>query len=254
MVDDQDCDGLDICTDLNCDGWPDLVVTNSTRPNRRTPSLIALFTMETRLGFDSNHRDTISTQGATDSVTADFNGDGYVDIVFANAWDGTQAQVWSGVYWGSQSGYAANDVTWLNGDGAAHVLSEDINGDGYPDIVFTNYSDGKNTSDKHFQRQSLVYWGAEGGFKIDDFTAFATFGGTGSAVDDFNGDGLMDVAFAQAHTAESSPVYFNSIDGFSDNQLQQLATNQASAVLSSDLNADGFCRLGLCQYLRRNRM
>ena len=239
---DQDCDGLDFCTDLNCDGRPDLVVTHSAGLTGE-PVTDSYIYYGTESGFDVNHRDAFTTQGATDSVTADFNGDGYVDIVFANAWDGKQAQVWSGVYWGSHSGYSANDVTWLNGDGAAHVLAEDINGDSHLDIVFTNYSDGGSGADTHFQRESLVYWGDEGGFETDYFTAFPTFGGSGSTANDLNGDGLIDLAFAQAHTADHSLIYFNSTEGFTDSHLVSIATNQANALTSADLNADGFVDL-----------
>ena len=239
---DQDCDGLDFCTDLNCDAFPDLVVTNQY-DSSSLPVTSSYVYYGSDDGYGPDNREEFTTKGATASEIVDLNGDGYLDLVFANSSDGDQADVSSGIYWGSYSGFSASDVSWLETEGAHHVLADDMNGDGFVDLIFSNYTDGDGTSERNYDLLSTVYWGADGGFTEDNSARLSTLGASHAAVGDFDGDTRTDVAFAHGYLTTTSNVYLNSADGLTEDNLQALTTDQAKGVVAADLNEDGFTDL-----------
>ena len=188
------------------------------------------------------------TVASASSAIADLNNDGYLELIFANSTDGEQADVSSGIYWGSYSGYSASDVSWLETEGAAHVLAEDLNGDGKIDLVFSNYSDGEGITENHFDLLSTIYWGADGGFTEDNTVQLSTLGASQAAVGDFDGDERTDVAFAHGYITSTSPVYFASSEGLTEDNLQMLSTNEARGVVAADLNADGYTDLAFANF------
>ena len=239
---DQDCDGIDACTDLDCDGLPDLVLPTHYN-GAYTSDSYAYFADG---GWADADRVGLPTTGVYDVATDDLDGDGYVDIVFANYRDASTTLVDSMVYWGSAAGYSASDRTDLPTRGTVDVLIDDLDEDGYPELVFSSYYDGAT-----YRVDSAVYWGSSAGYSAADRTDLATSGAWRSLAADFDQDGHRDLAFCNYYNggyAIDSAVYWGSGSGFSDADRTDLPTLGCRDLTSADLNGDGFEDLVFASY------
>ncbi|MBM3240936.1 T9SS type A sorting domain-containing protein [Candidatus Poribacteria bacterium] len=100
---------------------------------------------------------TIGTWG--DSV-ADFNDDGFLDIVFNNERDDTSFDINSYIYWGSVSGFSSGNKTELPTHGARFGTTKDL-GDAYtrqPEFVYISSADDTSACNSHFDTLS---WDAQ---------------------------------------------------------------------------------------------
>ncbi|KJJ83756.1 secreted protein, partial [Candidatus Omnitrophus magneticus] len=75
--------------------------------------------------------------------------------------------------------------------------ANDLNGDGYPDIVFSNELNGTNRN-----INSYIYWGASTG-PYSTKTELPTSGGTTSSIIDLNNDGYLDIVFSNVYNGTS---------------------------------------------------
>jgi hypothetical protein len=241
---DQDCDGLDVCTDLNCDGVPDLLF-----PSYRSDS--SWYTQSrvyygTGAGFASSHGLTLDGIGPLDALVEDLDGDGYPDIVLGAYYDGSTQLVDSYVYWGSASGYSSGDRSDLGTEGVIAVRASDLDHDGYTDLVFASHY---GTS---YASTSMVYWGSASGFSDSDRTELATYGSYDLAIADLDDDGYEELIFAHYRSdssyAVSSYVYWGSASGYSSSDLTALYAPGALAVEVEDLNGDGWLDVILACY------
>ena len=111
--------------------------------------------------------------GACECSAADLNGDGHLDLFFAN-WAGNEGfegpLVPSYIYWGSPNGYSEDnrtDLPSVNGVGSSIL---DLNKDSFLDIVINN-TGGELSS---------VYWGGQEGYseenrlELESFAVFPT--------------------------------------------------------------------------------
>ena len=97
---DQDCDGYDVCRDLNCDAWPDIIF--AAYDSGQSVDSSVYFGSVT--GYDDSDSLTIAHRGTASSGTGDFNGDGYLDLVLNGYYGSGGYYAASTVYYGSSSG------------------------------------------------------------------------------------------------------------------------------------------------------
>ena len=280
----SDGGGQSLVTDLNNDGHPDLVFCNYIH-NYSVYMKAIIYWGSTR-GYEPERRTELPTLMAGGLAVADFDQDGFVDLAFANKGIeggerfGFDKHLQSYVYWNSPTGFSGNNRTSLPTTSAADCAAADLNGDGYPELLFAN-----NNS----QHQSLsLYWGSPDGFSEDhrdvwtggdpaglhledfngdDFTDLIvmhgddraelwrgteegpkrwenlpTLGATDCDVSDLNQDGHPDLVFANhgTDTAQVSYIYWGAADGFSGDRQTQLPTLHASGVCLADFNSDGW--------------
>lgn len=140
------------------------------------------------------------------------------------------------------------------GAGRSHVA--DLNGDGWPDIVFANFIHGWSEA----PLPTFVYWGAEGGFSVSRRTVLDAFRGTAAASADINQDGRTDLIVANGgreyiinRTAALTPqvekladarektsyIFLQDETGFSSQRRIELPTLFAIDVKVADFNQDG---------------
>lgn len=169
--------------DLNRDGMPDILFANQIGDKS--------FAYLNRHGkFASENRLVFETYRAVDCVTADFNRDGFLDVFFSNhARDGHRI-IDSYIYYGSQKGYSNERRMGLRTLGAWGAAVADLNEDGWPDLVVSNYKENDV-----FEIPSFIYWNSPQGFDVSRRTPLITRGARGVEVADFNGDGHFDVLF-----------------------------------------------------------
>src|SRR6267378_3383416 len=210
-------------------------------------------------------------------VTADFNGDGRVDVAVTNRADNTVA-----VLLGNGDGSFQDPVTYVVGSGLSFpisVIARDFNGDGFPDLAVANAlvgSDGGTISillgngDGSFQSpiaydtQASPISLAAGDLNGDGFLDIVVGGngsgrvmlgngdgsfrlgvsfqsGTatfGAALGDFNGDGFLDVVSLNPFAGTAS-IFLGNGDGTLRDPSTFQVFNQPVSVVVADFNGDG---------------
>ena len=141
-------------------------------------------------------------------VCRDFNCDGRPDIVFVNNEDRGYI-VDSYLYYGTALGYSWRVRDEYEGEGARKALAEDIDGDGYLDLVIAGYQSAGS-----FEADSYVYWGTASGPDPAGPLRLSWHGVTDVCVADFDDDGTKDIVLVSTvdddGPAASSALYLGS--------------------------------------------
>ncbi|WP_428938597.1 FG-GAP repeat domain-containing protein [Fontivita pretiosa] len=199
----------------------------------------------------------------------DLNGDGNIDLVFANSHP--QAEKLDAViYWGNGQDFSEKRVTPVPNEGSQHCVAADVNGDGSMDLVVANYANGTWS-----KMPSAVYYGAAAGTAAHNNgssssaaklpgqpwpnapfatkIALPTEAAQSAAVGDLNRDGYPDIVFAQSAgfweyrgggaLASPSRIYWGSASGYSPDRFLDIEASGASDVEIADLNRDGWLDL-----------
>jgi hypothetical protein len=180
--------------DFNGTGRPDLVVANgvngtvtvamnTTVPGSSTVTFAAPQVLN--VGGDIGQ-----------VVVGDFNGDGKPDIAFTDRLNGRIEVLLNTTPTGSTAPTFAAPQTYSVGLSPYDLAVADFNGDGRPDLVFTDFN--HNSVTVALNTTPL-------GSSVVSFSAAATFpvdsGPTHVAVGDFNGDGRPDIAIVSNSSA-----------------------------------------------------
>ncbi|GDX82522.1 hypothetical protein LBMAG42_43330 [Deltaproteobacteria bacterium] len=241
---DTDCDGEDACTDLNCDGIPDLAMAGYYDGDYTVDSYATYGS-----GFASASRTTLTNTGSYRVKAGDIDEDGYQDLLFVNHYSGSTYVTNSYVYWGSASGYSSSDRTSLATLGALDALVQDLDDDGYNDIVFANYSSATTSN-----TDSYIYWGSASGWSSSDRTSIATNGARTLTSADFDDDGYPDLVFCNYYSTSgttystNSYVYWGSSSGYSASDRTSFATKGCFDTDTGDVNGDGWTDLAFANY------
>jgi hypothetical protein len=232
---DTDCDGNDYCTDLNCDGLTDLLqAVHYSGSSYATSSRIYY---NTGSGFSDTDVDTVSTSGTYDAAVSDVDGDGYQDLIFANYRSDSSYSIDSYVYYGSSTGYSASDRDSLPTVGALHLAVEDLDDDGYEDIVFANYYNGSS-----YAVDSYVYYGSSTGYSTSNRESIYGSGGRRVRIADVDDDGDSDIVLCSYYNGSysvDSYVYYGTASGYSSSSRDALPTLGCRDIQVGDLNDDG---------------
>lgn len=231
--------------DLNGDGHIDLVLPSSHDNDFAADSYVY---WGGKLS-DPSQRLALPGDGAGGGTIADLNKDGIPDLVIANAFNGIKTELPSFIYWGTAKGYSAQHRTALPTVDANTVTASDLNGDGYPDLIFASggysYQFDKAGGDYTFLRPySDIYWGSSHGYSPQDVSHLPTFDATDVKVADLNKDGYPDILFAmRGYDGKHSGVfiYWGSVTHtYSPSHRTFLPGLGPTAVAVADLNQDGY--------------
>jgi serine/threonine protein kinase len=199
--------------DLNGDGKPDLIVTD-------TAHQVSVLLGKGDGSFEPPVR--YAAGNTPNSVAVgDFNGDGKPDLAVANG-DGTIS-----ILLGQGHGTFREAVHYRAGKSLLSVVVADFNGDGKLDLVVA----GSNIS--------ILLGKGDGNF--EKAVSCSSAGRCGAlAVGDFNGDGKLDIAFAGPEDGMVSILLGRGNGAFrpAGNYLDGTST-WSWAVVSADVNGDG---------------
>jgi len=231
---DTDCDGLDACTDLNCDGLPDLVVPSHHDGDYSVTQPATILSGPRGWALEQT---ALTMNGTLGVAAADLNHDGYMDVVHASFNDGQTTNTDSFVYWGSATGRAASDRTAMASHGAHWPCVGDLNGDGWDEIVLADHIDGD------YDTESYVYWNDHGTFSAEHRTVLPTIGSTYCSIAKLDGDDYPEIVFSNYFNGAtrniSSYVYWGAATGYSPSRRTDLPTVGTYAHTVADVDSDG---------------
>ncbi len=236
---DQNCDGIDECEDLNCDGWTDIVFSNN-RDDAGVYEIDSYIYWGSETGYSVGDRTGLPTRGGGDVHVGDLDGDGYLDILFSNQRDNGDWTTDSYIYWGSAGGYSTGDRDLLPTQAPTGNSIADLDGDGYMDVFFSEFWDGVNNS----YRNSRIYWGSSSGFSAGVYDELPTVGAWGNNAADVDGDGYQDIIYSNltdyATYYLDSYLYWGSGSGFNAGTVELLPTVGAYDNSVADLDGNGY--------------
>ena len=173
------------------------------------------------------------TQFSNGVVSADFNGDGFADVVALNTAQPPVSSIASNIeaYLTTAAGVFAAPVATPDGFNPLYIANADINGDGLMDVVTASYADG--ALDVFFNNKSTP-----GSF--NPALVLNSPGASQVAIADMNGDGMLDLVSADFNVSlflQTSPGTFAA--------PISLYPGGANWVALGDLNGDGAADVAL---------
>ncbi|MBL9213974.1 MAG: VCBS repeat-containing protein [Opitutaceae bacterium] len=228
--------------DLNNDGFLDLVAPTD---HSQSDGRVDLSLYWGRSGLSPKDVTRLPSDRGRAAAAADLNGDGYLDLVLANAGSDAWRPVDSGqasfIYWGGPKGFEPSRRTEIPTENCYAVAVADLDGDGSLDLVFANV--GNSITADHW-RKSYVYWGDRGKFDVSRRSYLATEKASDVKIADVNLDGRLDVVFAQEGNVSATGglvIYWGGADRAAlGAKAARLGRDSCSGVAVGDLNGDGF--------------
>jgi hypothetical protein len=233
-------------TDMNNDGYVDIILPNSHGYIERGPTWIY-----TQSKSDAKHwiRSELENDSGWLSRVADVDSDGYPDLIVVNGENGVSSELDSYIYWGGPEGLTG-ERTVFHTSGAYDAAVVDINGDGRLDIIFTSaWVDHHNPG---LPRNQHVFIQKENRMFIDKTESYGLKGiaCTSLICEDLTGNGFPDLVLANYRDIyeynTNSFLYLGGENGFDRQNPMYLPTSYAMQVIAGDLNGDGFKEIVFC--------
>ena len=248
---DQDCSGEDLisCTDIGCDGYPDIVFAMTD--NDGDTDINSYIYLGSAEGYSELNRIEIPTIGAMGVDTADVNRDGFLDIAFAAVKRKVNGQeersTTSLLYYGTEYGFDLENRVEFPSVGAADITLADLDKDGWIDVLIPNRYNGEGMTGDGYKINSYVYWGSLDGFDINNKLELPTVGAAKARVADLNNDGFNDIVYpngVQEYVGIfKSYIYWGTGTGknawSTDNRTTLPSVSPETATIC-DINDDGF--------------
>lgn len=233
--------------DIDDDSFNDILLCRHRSDSTYASSSIILWG-DTNRQFDGYTE--LATSGCADQLLKDLDGDGLLDVVFANYRDDDGYEPPSSVYWNDDNRFSTADLETLSTTAAWSVQGEDVDGDGDVDLVFGARADLTNDI---WELDTLIFLNEGGSF--GDPIALPTPGSPHPAVADLDGDGTMEIVVAGYRTDDAFPsdrvidsyIYWGS-DSYSEKGRTALETSGAWQASVADFDADDHPDILLSSY------
>ncbi|HEY4110066.1 MAG TPA: FG-GAP-like repeat-containing protein [Puia sp.] len=222
--------------DIDGDGKLDLVEVNFNNGNASSFSVYRNTSVSGALSF-APRVDYPTGNGSTDVVLADMNGDGKTDILVPSG----NSAIWSIYLNRSTAGVIAFDpaVSYTALGHAENLAVTDLDNDGKPDVVITNFSSSDISVYRNQSSGGVLSMGVSTDYDLAE-GANATFVATA----DLDGDGKPDVGVSNYSLNTVSLFRNTSTAGNVTLFLQQNLTHPPTTLSFADINGDG--KVDLC--------
>lgn len=200
-----------------------------------------------KTGFSQDRRLEIPMRSGYESSSADFNADGYADLVILNSMHGGQSfseDPWAGanLFYGGPGGLNLEKRQVLNETDLGSSNVADLNKDGYLDIVLGKFEDG----------EIIIYYGSKDGFgKVPAVRISCPGRSIGIQLADYDKDGWLDIAVS-CYGDMGVRIFYGSKEGYDSSRKAELIGKEVIDLETADLNNDGWLDLLACNYSDRS--
>jgi hypothetical protein len=225
--------------DLNGDGWPDIVV--GINDGAGVPSLLVLLN-----NGDASFQSAVAYASAGIDIRsvaiADVNGDGKLDVVALDQADATFTHSEIAVLLGNGDGTlqsaVKNELTGGAGTNALSLAAADLNRDGRPDLVVTDF-------DTKLSKPVIYVLLNRGDGTLASPVPYSTGAlGTSLVLGDVNHDGKLD-AIISCNTGQVGVLFGDGNGAFGTAALYP--SGYPSSVAIGDFNGDGVADLAVAE-------
>jgi len=216
--------------DLDGDGKPDIVVVNFNQGNASTISVFGNTSSGGTISF-ATRVDYSTGNGTTGIALADMNGDGKPDIIVASGNSGTFSIFPNTTVAAGAISFGAR-VDYFALYHAQAVVAADLDQDGKPDLVISDFAGGKIAVFQNTSIGGVLSLGQEADYTVGSNPTFLQ-------VADLDGDGLLDVGVSN-YASGTVTLYKNYSSPGTIILGGRQDMNWATSTLSfADLNGDG---------------
>ena len=182
-------------------------------------------------------------------IAVDLNGDGWLDVAVPIIKDRSY------VLWGGPNGFDPGRRQDLAAHLASGVRTADLDGNGYPDLIFgghTIWASGTVIDRQPHHSYVNIYWNGADGLSESRKCILHADAASNMCVGDFNGDGWLDI-FAGSYQSEvnrdvPSFIYWNRKGSFRGMDRQDLVTHSVSGCIAADFDQDGRVDLAVANH------
>lgn len=218
--------GTCLIADLDLDGFPEVVFS--------MPKGLRIFKGGRKGPIMNQYIDLSTGEHYSDMEVADFNRDGYLDLLGTSI-DVSGTYKSSPLFYGSEKGFSESRTDTFLNKGGKSVIG-DVNKDGYIDVLFHDKGDF-----------ILMYMGSNEGFSQDHTIKVPCHGLLDFATPnlaDINNDGWLDLIVGilghRLRYKDTLRIFFGGPEGFKSDNIQELMAGYSSGSTGiADYNNDG---------------
>lgn len=229
-------------------GDPDIVVFSNVSGGIIDEKVPTYIYWGGETGFDADNKLVIPFRSGYESSAADFNADGFIDLIVCNAThhsEKTDPYGGINIFWGNEDGLDLENRTVLREYFLASTNTADLNKDGYLDLVAGQYFNDVEDRD---QTNVYIYYGSADGFDPDKRVEIPSRVRSLSVqLADYDNDGWLDIA-CNSYGVIGVRIFFGSESGFREDNSKYLDSPSVADLETADLNGDGWLDIVACNY------
>ncbi|WP_254173274.1 putative Ig domain-containing protein [Planktothrix pseudagardhii] len=225
--------------DFDSDGYTDILLTGKDSFNN---PISKIYSNNGSGGFSENTNVSLTGVRYSSVTTADFDKDGYTDILLTgkDGFDNPISKIYSN---NGSGGFSENTNVSLTGVLYSSVTTADFDKDGDTDILLTGF-DGSGPISKIYSNNG------SGGFSENTNISLTGVYDSSVTTADFDNDGDTDILLTGFDGSDRiSKIYSNNgSGGFSENTNISLTGVYDSSVTTADFDSDGYTDILLTGY------